>query len=154
MKLQNKSFNIKIKNNQFNSTKTIKNNKKLPFFEQIYKNFYYWLAGIQEDDPLPFEIKNIYFIVEFNQNDIVVSYSADDKNLQYFDYGTYFPLEAQYFFCRELSKLLKQFFIKKSISKSEVFNMLNSLVSKAKTELDFLSSKQIFVGERFNKIFV
>ena len=148
------------KNKQNNNVKTkkqqklLKNNKKILNFEQIYKNFYYWLVGIQEDDPLPFEIKNIYFIVEFNQNEIVISYSADDKTLNIFDYGTYFPLEAQYFFCSEFRELSLNFFVKKSISKKDILDMLNLLVSNAKTELDFLSSKNIFIGERFNIISV
>lgn len=151
MKIKNFKKNT-IKHN--NNKNYQKNSKNIQYFDKIYINFCNWLVGIQEDDPLPFEIKNIYFIVEFKQNDIVISYSADDKTLISFDYGTYFPIEAQYFFCSELRDLSKQYFVKKSISKQYVFDMLNMLILRAKTELNFLSSKQIFFGERFNKIFV
>lgn len=152
--------NKKIKSKQkFNKTakmhsKIVNNCANYANFIQIYQNFHDWLAGIQEDDPLPFETKNIYFIVEFTQNSIMVSYSADDKNLELFDYGSYFPLEAQYFFSAEIINLSYELFVKKSISKKDVFDMLKSLVLRAKKELNFLQNKHIFIGERFDKIFV
>ena len=133
---------------------TINNNKNNVNFVHFYQNFHDWLAGIQEDDPLPFEIKNIYFIIEFTQNSIMVSYSADDKNLELFDYGSYFPLEAQFFFSAEMINLSYELFVKKNISKKDVFDMLKSLVLRAKKELNFLQNKHIFIGERFDKIFI
>lgn len=126
--------------------------KKYSYFSRIYQNFCDWLVGIQEDDPLPFETQNIYFIVEFGQNDIALSYSADDKNLKIFDYGSYFPLEAQYFFSAEMINLSYELFVKKSISKNFVLDMLKSLVSRAKKELSFLHNRHIFIGERFSDV--
>lgn len=150
--LKKKSKSSFTKNNCKIHTKTLKKCQIITNFNHIYKDFCDWLVGIQEDDPLPVETTNIYFIVQFSQNDIAFSYSADDRNLTCFDYGSYFPLEAQYFFCDELKTLSQQLFIKKNISKQDVFDMLNLLILKAKKELDFLSSKHIFVGERFEKI--
>lgn len=135
-------------------SKIIKNDAKYINFSPIYQDFCDWLVGIQEDDPLPFETKNIYFIVEFGQNDIAFSYSADDRNLQIFDYGSYFPLEAQYFFSAEMINLSYELFVKKSISKRDVFDMLKSLVLRAKKELNFLQNKHIFIGERFSDVCV
>ena len=130
------------------------NSTILTIFNKIYRNFCNWLVGIVEDTPIPSEAKNIYFIVEFGQNDIAVSFSADDKNLCIFDYGSFFPLEAECFFCEEIRHIASCLFSKKSISKTDVLDMLKMFVSKAKKELDFLFSKNIFVGERFAEILV
>ena len=146
-KISNSQKKIKI------SSKNTKNNTKNIIFNQIFKDFCNWLVGICEDTPIPIETKNIYFIVEFVQGDIVISFSADDKNLLYFDYGTFFPLEAEYFFSSNLNLLAINLFIKKSISKTQVLNMLKELILKAKSQLDVLSSKNIFFGERFAKIY-
>ena len=150
--------NNKRLKNKSKIQKIMQNSHKNDFFhsnfDKIYNNFCNWLIGIVEDTPIPREAKNIYFIVEFNQNDIVLSFSADEKNLSLFDYGTFFPLEGEYFLCKEIRQLASCLFIKKSISKTDVLDMLKTVASKAKTELDFLYSKNIFIGERFSKIFV
>ncbi len=137
-----------------NKEKFKKNQKKLEIFQQIKKDFFEWLYGIQEDEPLQIEAKNIYFVVEFLQNDIVLSYSADENILPKFDYGAYFPLEAEYFYSNALKQLSQNLFIKKSISKSEVFDMLKNVCFDVSNKLDFFEDRKVFFGERFKDISV
>lgn len=63
---------------------------------ELEKRLEEWLTGIFEDDPLPDEVKFIYFVIV----DEKVSYhleirGSEIKNTTYFEY---YPLEAQYFF--------------------------------------------------------
>lgn len=133
-----------INNNQKILTKSDKTIKKM---------LIEWLAGIQQDDPLPYEIKNIYFIVDFANNDIELSYSASDVDLQIFDYGFYQPLEAEYFYCAPLKQIAQNFFQKKSkLSKQQIVLWLKNLCFFACNSLDFLKNKNIFFGERFEII--
>lgn len=122
--------------------------------KQLTRNmFKEWLVQIQQDSPLPYEIKNIYFIVDFANNDIELSYSASDIDLKFFDYGFYQPLEAEYFFCLPLKKLAKKMPQKKSkLAKEQVFLFLKELCLSVCKSLDFLQHKRIFVGERFDSI--
>ena len=97
----------------------------------IFNDFLAWICGIQEDEPLPYEICNVYFIVSFSNNDIELSYSADDKNLSIFDFGAYFPQEAEYMFSDALKQVSKNlFFSEIPQSMSAIFNGLKSIVLK------------------------
>ena len=120
--------------------------------QAIFYDFLAWIEGIQEETPLSNEIKNIYFILEFAQNDVVLSYSGDDKNLVVFDYGAYFPLEAQYFFSLNLKQLAKQVFEHKKNLKDEIFEMLKDVVFSASKQLFYLCDKNIFFGFRFDTV--
>ncbi|MGN1212665.1 MAG: hypothetical protein ACI4TZ_01365 [Christensenellales bacterium] len=121
--------------------------------EQIKQMLKKWLGQIQQDNPLPYEIKNIYFIVDFANNDIELSFSASDRDLKVFDYGFYQPLEAEYFFCLPLKKLAKKMPQKKSKpAKQQVFLFLKELCLSVCNSLDFLQHKRIFVGKRFDII--
>lgn len=56
-----------------------------------------WICGVLEDDPLPDEVKFVYFCIV---NDRVGYHlelrGSEIKNCDYFEYR---PLEAQYFYC-------------------------------------------------------
>ena len=119
----------------------------------IFNDFLAWICGIQEDEPLPYEICNVYFIVSFSNNDIELSYSADDKNLSIFDFGAYFPQEAEYMFSDALKQVSKNlFFSEIPQSMSAIFNGLKSIVLTATKQLDFLKNKNIFFGKRFDLV--
>lgn len=61
------------------------------------EKLYCWICGILEDDPLPDEVKFVYFcIVEDKRGYHLELRGSEIKNCQYFEYR---PLEAQYFFC-------------------------------------------------------
>ena len=120
----------------------------------IFNDFLAWICGIQEDDPLPYEIYNVYFIVNFSNNDIELSYSADDKNLQIFDFGAYFPQEAEYMFSDALKQVAKNLFLnKKSHTFAKVLNSLKTIVLSATKQVDFLKNKNIFFGKRFDFVY-
>ena len=152
----------KYENNMINNTKTSKNTKKNTNFSRIFqllttqikKDFVDWIVGIQEDEPIKFEAKYVYFIVDFSQNDIALSYSADERLLKTFDYGDYFPLEAEYLFSTALKTLAVKLFTKKSISKLVVLDMLKNICLSSSNCIDFLSDKMIFFGERFKNVIV
>ena len=66
----------------------------------MINSFLFWLNGIEEDDPMPFEISNIYFCV----HDCYLSFGGceHEENLALnFDY---YPLEAQYFYHNSFEK--------------------------------------------------
>ena len=112
-----------------------------------------WLLNIQQNNPLPYEITNIYFIVDFSNNDIELSYSASDIDLQVIDYGFYQPLEAEYFYCEQLKQIAKDMHQKKSkLTKQQILLFLNDLCMSVWISLDFLKNKNIVFGERFNVI--
>ena len=139
-----------FKNSNINHKIIVKNNYNFNFFNEIFL----WLSGLQEDEPMPLEVKYVYFILEFKQNDIALSYSGDENKLQFFDYGFYSPLEGQYFNSYNLKQISKDFFTrKKSISKTDIFNMLKTACFKASQQLWFTKDKTVFFGYRFNKLF-
>ena len=119
------------------------------FVNQIKQDFVEWIVGIQEDDPIFGEAKYVYFVVDFSQNNIQISYSADERIFTIFDYGSYFPLEAQNFDSFALKNLSVELFDKKNISKKLVFDMLKNVCLTSR-RIDFLKNKNIFFGERFD----
>ncbi|HAJ77579.1 MAG TPA: hypothetical protein DCO89_00725 [Clostridiales bacterium] len=151
-KLDNKIRNNR--NSNKNNKKIIKNSTnsiKKHDLERIYKEFYDWLSGIQEDEPMPLEVNNVYFIVEFFQNDVAISYTGDENSLSIFDYGFYSPLEGQYFDCAILKQISNDVFVKKSISQNEVYGFIKNMVFSVAPKLWFIKDKQIFCGIRHNK---
>ena len=141
-----------IDKNKKNISKNGQNDVKNGNYKRIFNDFYDWLSGIQEDEPIPFEIKNIYFIIEFNQNDIVLSYSGDENLLEIFDYGFYSPLEGQYFDNCDLKEMAKEIFVKKSKTKKQVFALVKNIIFCVCKRLWFLKDKHIFYGLRFNRL--
>lgn len=118
----------------------------------ILIDFIDFLHGIQEDKPIPKETKYVYFVVDFSNNDISLSYSADEKLFDFFDFGAYFPLDAQHFWSQELSAIAVELFDKKTISKKYVLEVLKGICFSAKFECEFLKSRIVIFGERFSKV--
>lgn len=131
----------------------IKNNQII----SIFNDFYRWICDIEEDTPIPFETKNVYFLVEFSQNDIVLSYSADEKLFDIFDYGMFSPIDSQYFCSNELKKISKQIFdLKKTYLKNEIYSILKDIVFLATKKANFFFNYNIFYAKRFfiNKLYL
>lgn len=126
----------------------IKNDVK----KAIFYDFLFFLQSVQEDTPIPRETKFIYFIVDFSNNDIDMSYSADEQKFDAFDYGWYFPIDAQHFWSNQLSILSKELFDKKLISKKQVHKILKDIVLSAKKSCDFLKNYTAFFGEKFAEV--
>ena len=119
----------------------------------IFNDFLYFLNSNQEDYPIPRETKFVYFVVDFSNKDIDLSYSADERKLDVFDYGWYFPIDAQHFWSKHLANLSKELFDKKLISKKQVLKILKDIVLSAKKSCDFLKNYTAFFGERFAKVY-
>lgn len=79
------------------------------------QKLYWWICDILEDDPLPDEVKFVYFrIVEDRRGYHLELCGSEIKNCDYFDYR---PLEAQFFehayprdedeFCQQLILSIK-----------------------------------------------
>ena len=132
--------------------KMIKKVQKTIKFNVILRDFVNFLKGIQEDMPIPRETKNVYFIVNFSNCNIELSYSADEKLFKFFDYGFYMPLDAQFFWSHELNSVSHQLFDKHSISKKVVMFFLNKIVFEAKNKCKFLNKYRAFFGERFKRV--
>lgn len=152
-KKNNRIKNIKKYNKITKNSKNCLNfDKNSLIFTQISKDFVDWINGVEEDDPIKTEAKNIYFIAEFNQNDIVLSYSADERVFIIFDYGAYFPLEAEYFYSGILRDISKLVFEKKSIEKHKVLDMLKLVIKQNLKHFEFLKNRKIYFGKRFSKV--
>jgi|GEM_PF-6526230 len=119
----------------------------------ILNQFVEFLLGVQEDKHIPGETKIVYFIVDFSNNDIDLSYSADERLFDIFDYGWYFPPDAQHFWSHELETIAVELFDKKSITKKQVMLLLKDITLSAKTKCDFLKNYTGYFGERFSKVY-
>ena len=74
-------------------------------YNLIFQEFCEWIAGIEEDDPLPPEIKYIFFVFSNSRGMNVLQYAGCEykpKKICSFDY---IPLEAQFFYSRNYLKL-------------------------------------------------
>ena len=138
-----------MKKSENNNKITIKNSQK----QEIFNDFLLWVDGIQEDEPVPFEVEFVYFVLDFTNNDIVLSYSGSSKKLEVFELALYSPLEGEYLFSNALKQLSKDVFEKKkNISKKQIFDMLKDIVFSATKKLKFLENKKILFGKKYNKV--
>ena len=66
--------------------------------EFILNELISWLIGIEEDDPLPYEIAygTFFCCIGKNENSLRVVFNETKK-----DNADFQPLEAQYFYCKE-----------------------------------------------------
>lgn len=63
----------------------------------VLEDFLFWTLSVVEDEPIPFEVKHIYFCLNLRAKTMVLSFGGREQ-LQnpLFDFE-YYPLEAQYF---------------------------------------------------------
>lgn len=64
-----------------------------------------WLIGLLEDDPLPFEIKHLCFIISMLPDRVELALSGDENPFRLCYPGWYYPLEAQCFFYQKYFKI-------------------------------------------------
>lgn len=69
------------------------------------EDFLYWVLGIQEDDPLPYEINYIYFLISFSNNACTLVYAGSENFEKQPVNFEYFPLEAQYFYNQTFNQI-------------------------------------------------
>lgn len=71
----------------------------------VLEDFLYWVLGIQEDDPLPYEINYIYFLISFSNNACTLVYVGSENFEKQPVNFEYFPLEAQYFYNQTFNQI-------------------------------------------------
>lgn len=102
----------------------------------IYEDFVFWVLNIIEDDPIPYEIKNIYFVISFKNSVCALAFVGTENIENPLSSFEFYPLEAHWF--RNLSynqikeiytaKVTVKDLIEKALSENIYF--LNSLKSK------------------------
>lgn len=157
---------LKIKKSYYklNKNRRLANKKLLTKIdiEYIKNEFKNWLIGIEEDDPLPYEINYLCFCFDFKNKNVNLSLSGYENNIDKIDDGIYFPLEAQFFNCPLLNSFFNNkknlnnnnelfYYVKQKIYK--MFVMFLKSFTKLK-DFEFYKNKKIIIGEKFkNKEF-
>lgn len=59
----------------------------------MLNEFVLWLCGIEEDDPIPYEVKHIYFYI----NDKEIGFGGKERYTEEIDNFEFYPIESQYF---------------------------------------------------------
>lgn len=135
-----KDFNIEFRN-YFNN-----------YYAAIFNEFVSWLLSIEEDTPLPHEIKYFQFMIMRNNNIFNISVSGHELKPKRVNSGMYTPLEAQYFYNKELISI---HFIGESEQdrKRFILFVLNNLVLDflKQQESGYLKNKKIVIGFAFEK---
>ena len=105
--------------------------------------FQFWLESIVEDDPIPYEIKNICFVYEKHNNAFVLSMGGCElkpNNNNIFDY---YPLEAQFYFDKSFNNI--------KIEKEDYYKQIVKAVIDESFSSDYLKSqynnRNIYFGE-------
>lgn len=110
----------------------------------MFENFLAWLSGIFEDDPIPSEVKNLYFVLHRENNYCFVSFAGNELHAPQLFNFEYYPLEAQFF---DVMKYDKNF----NLTKLKL--LVEKLLLSQKFAKDFFE-KNIFVGVFCDKCFL
>lgn len=63
----------------------------------MVNEFIFWVMGVLEDDPIPYEVKEIYFCLHRENGNIFISFGGNEKTEKKVFNFEYYPLEAQFF---------------------------------------------------------
>lgn len=107
----------------------------------VLEDFYSWILNIEEDDPIPYEIKYIYFVISFRNN--ICSLAMGGKEIHSLSpiNFEYFPLEAQFFNNESFMQLTEI-----NLAKLELKQLLEDCFTQTKFK-DIFFDKQIYFGE-------
>ena len=59
--------------------------------------FIFWVLGVLEDDPIPHEVKDVFFCLHRENGNIFLSFGGNEKKEKRIFNFEYYPLEAQFF---------------------------------------------------------
>ena len=102
----------------------------------MYQEIKKWLLGLFEDDPIPFEVVNLYFLLHREGEYFYISFGGNELPLKRLFNFEYYPLEAQFF---DVYKFNKHF----------TLTNLKLIVEKLEIDKDFLEifkEKTIYIG--------
>lgn len=110
----------------------------------LYYEFKEWLAGILEDDPIPYEITTLYFFYGKINGEVYIRFCATEFDKEEYSDFTYNPLEAQAFISNNLYKIFQ-----KEKNNIKLYNFIKNSIEKFKKDdyLFTLFSKKIKVKE-------
>lgn len=73
----------------------------------------FWVTGIVEDNPIPYEVKHIVFCYTLTNNCFIVFMGGCEQKPLQENMFDYFPLEAQYFDSKQLYSIKDEsYFVK------------------------------------------
>ena len=105
--------------------------------DEIFEDFKIWLAGLIEDDPIPYEIKSVSFYV--NKNNEIGFSGSEEEARSIIDIDFYFPLEAEYFYSQALIDFTN--------SKADVLKLLEKILKKyVNYENNIFKNRTIYYG--------
>jgi hypothetical protein len=82
----------------------------------MYEDFLFWITSLVEDDPIPHEIKHLYFLISFKNNICSLSFAGSEIFYNPLYNFEFYPLEA-YFFKNESFNNIKEIYVAKSAVK-------------------------------------
>jgi hypothetical protein len=112
----------------------------------MFEEFYFWIISMLEDDPIPYEIWFIYFVIDFSTDICKLSFVGSELKQNPLTNYEYFPLEA-HFFSNQSFINIKDIYIAKITVKELIEQALEKNEFKSK-----FSNKQIFLCERYKEI--
>lgn len=107
----------------------------------IFEDFIFWVFSIEEDDPIPYEVFHLYFVISMRNNACALSLTGTEIFENPVTNFEFYPLEA-YYFVNQTYNEIKDIFIAKITVKE--------LVEKALENPNFkriFKHKQIHITE-------
>ena len=107
----------------------------------VLEDFYNWIIGIEEDDPVPYEIKHMYFAISFQNNICCLCYGGTElyqNNVINFEY---FPLEAQFFHNQSFNNLTEV-----NLAMLQLKQLLDDCIDKKQFK-NIFRDKKIYICE-------
>ena len=89
-----------------------------------------WLLGIVEDDPLPYGIKYLNFIITQNKWHFELALTGSEYPFKLSIADLYYPLEAQCFFCEKYFKI-------RPFGRKKIYDVTKKLI------LNFFAQQQL-----------
>ncbi len=102
----------------------------------IHDKIVFWIKDIVEDDPIPYEIRYMYFTIMKMRGDFFLMLGGTELERSEIFSFEYFPLEAQYFYDKGFSGL---------ISERLMIELLEKVLEDKMTQKIF-EGKEVFVG--------
>lgn len=105
------------------------------------EDFVFWLKEIVEDDPIPYEIKHIYFSINLKNKICCLALGGRELPCSVISDFEYFPLEAQFFYNVSLNKINDLYLAKLAVK--QLIEYAFSLPNIKK----IFKHKTIYIGE-------
>lgn len=116
-------------------------------FIQIYTDFFEWVNGLVEDDPIPYEINCLVFYI--NENFEIGFSGFESESINVVEFGPYFPLESEYFYSKRLISILNS---NKENKRNYVLKLLKEILIKFQQDdyKNIFLNRKIYYGLLFH----